>query len=154
MKRFEDAGASVEYPASWTTRGPSAEEEKDGLRLIASGPELDEGIPFRVTLFRQDSDYASIAQYGKVVAGRRAFDLNDGKIVDDREIEVMGRPEGGWIVLTDYTFVDESGPEIPGRWIDVLARSGTQQFRLTLTGPRERMEDPEVERIMRSLRVG
>lgn len=155
LERYEEDGLSVQYPSvDWKKEELKDADKKDGLRLLVSGPGGEgEQLPIRVALYRQGDDYDSDRQYGKDIASRRLSDLNEGRLIADQKANVGDSPDGDWLVLIDYTYDAKSGPDIPGRSIDVLARSGAEQFRLTLTGPRVGLDDQEVQSIRRSFGV-
>jgi hypothetical protein len=113
----------------------------------------EDGLFARLTVARQDKEFAHAAQAGGVLAAERPFQLNDGRLVSDGRVDVPGS-DGAWRVVTRFTLPLDGGAKVPGRAVEVIALKGDEQFILTLGGPARTMERLPVDRIVGSLELG
>jgi hypothetical protein len=149
FERFEEDGLAVEYPSSWNME--EGGEGGEGGAVISVHPERDEnGLFPRLSVNRQDREFRGAPQAGGVMATERPFQLNEGRLVSDREAEVRGS-EGAWRVDLRFEIRLDGGGTVPGRAVELIALKGDEQVLLTLAGPAETMERLPVERIVGSL---
>ncbi len=152
MTRFADRGLVLDYPSNWKkedVRGGAG-----GFKLNVRGPADAHGLYVRATLFRQPREYTDNAAYGKDIRQIRALDLRDGRAVFDGPLSVPGASDGGWIVRTDFSYI-QNGRKFPTRLVELLGLTGKEQFRLSIVGQRDVLErSPEVLAMRKSLRVG
>ena len=152
FERYEEDGLAVEYPASWT-RDEEREGGKAGIQINVHGRRDEDGLFPRLTVARQDKEFANAAQAGGVLAAERPFQLNNGRLVSDGRADVPGS-DGAWRVVTRFTLPLAGGAKVPGRAVEVIALKGDEQFIFTLGGPARTMQRLPVERIVGSLELG
>jgi hypothetical protein len=149
FERYEEDGLAVEYPESWT-RDEEKEGGEDGFAVSVRGKRDQNGLFPRLSVARQDKEFANAAQAGGVMAAERPFQLSDGRLVSDGAAEVPGA-DGAWRVETRFSIELDGGGKVPGLSIELIALKDDEQFILTLAGPAERIEPLPVERIVGSL---
>jgi hypothetical protein len=151
FERFEEDGLAVEYPSSW-----NVDESKEGGEagtVISVHPKRDQnGLFPRLSVNRQEREFGGAPQAGGVMATERPFQLNEGRLVSDREAEVEGS-EGAWRVETTFEIRLGEGGTVPGRAVELIALKDDEQVILTLAGPVETMDRLPVERIVGSLEL-
>ncbi|MGH2761032.1 MAG: hypothetical protein ACRDL0_13245 [Thermoleophilaceae bacterium] len=151
FERYEEDGLTVEYPASWI-RDEEREGGQAGTQISVHGRRDEDGLFPRLTVARQEKEFANAAQAGGVLAAERPFQLNDGRLVSDGRVEVPGS-DGAWRVVTRFELPLDGGGTVPGRAVEVIALKGDEQFILTLAGPARAMEQLPVDRIVGSLEL-
>jgi hypothetical protein len=149
FERFEDDGIAVEYPSGWT-RDEVREGGELGTILSVHGKPDRDGLFARLSVSRQEKEFAIAQQAGAVLADLRPFQLNDGRAVSDGPATVEGS-DGAWRVVTRYTLPLDDREKVPGRSVGVVALRDDEQVIVTLAGPAETMERLPVERIVGSL---
>jgi hypothetical protein len=152
FEHYEEDGLAVEYPASWV-RDEEREGGEAGVQISVHRRPDEDGLFARLTVARQDKEFANAAQAGGVLAAERPFQLNDGRLVSDGRVDVPGS-DGAWRVVTRFTLPLDGGAKVPGRAVEVIALKGDEQFILTLGGPARTMERLPVDRIVGSLELG
>jgi hypothetical protein len=151
FERYEKDGLAVEYPASWK-EDEGREGGEAGIQISVHGSRDGAGLFPRLSVARQDKEFASAGQAGGVLASERPFQLNDGHLISDGKTSVPGS-DGAWRVETRFTIDVDGGGKVPGRSVEVIALKDDEQFILTLAGPAERIEQLPVERIVGSLEL-
>ena len=149
--RYEEDGLAVEYPASWT-RDEGREGGEAGIRISVHGRRDEAGLFPRLSVSRQDKEFANAGQAGGVLAAERPFQLNDGRLISDGKTAVPGS-DGAWRVETRFSIELDAGGTVPGRSVEVIALKDDEQFILTLAGPEDRIGQLPVERIVGSLEL-
>ena len=150
MTAWAEGDLALDYPSTWTRRRD--QEGDGGLVLFAAGPSDVDGFEYRLTLFDQKREYATVRAYGKSASDTRAF-ATHGEVVGDGPARVAGS-EGAWKVVTDYRVNPSTGGKpVPARAIDIMPIRGDRQYRLTLSGPRKDMDGALVQAIVDSLRI-
>ena len=151
FERFEEDGIAVEYPSGWT-RDEAREGGELGTILSVHGKPDRDGLFARLSVSRQEKEFASPEQAGAVLADLRPFQLNDGRAVSDGPATVEGS-DGAWRVVTRYTLPLDDGEKVPGRSVEVVALRDDEQVIVTLAGPAETIEGLPVEQIVGSLEL-
>jgi hypothetical protein len=151
MERIERSGASFAVPSSWDELD-LAQFDAEGLEYAADGPRDEAGGRTRVTLYAVDATYDTIRGYGKGIAGRRPFELRQGRAAGDRETTVPGA-DGAWRVETSFQAQDTRGRPIPARMIELLAKDGDTEYLLALAGTEEVLARPEMRAILGSFEL-
>jgi hypothetical protein len=153
MTRFEANGIAFEHPSDWERVADVEEQDRDkGLVVALQGDSDVDGAPVRVVAFNQPREPGTLAQYGKEVAATRPQQAG-GPLVEDGKVDVPGA-EGAWRVVVDYRVRPEDGGEpVPARSIDLLPVEGDRQYRLTITGPREAIEAPDIDELIDSFEI-
>jgi hypothetical protein len=149
FERFEEDGLAVEYPSSWTV-DEDVEGGNGGVLISVHRRRDGKGLFVRLTVSREENDFRSAAQAGRVLAAERPFQLNDGRLVDDRRAKVPGS-DGAWRVEASYKIELDRGGTVPGRSVELIALKEDEQVPLTLAGPTKTMDQLPVERIVGSL---
>jgi hypothetical protein len=154
MQRFDHDGVSISYPAGWARDANAEEQGKgDGLVLMATGPSGVRGVPYRVSLLDQPAEGRIVRGLAKFVSDTRPADLN-GRHVEDGEFRLSGTPKA-WRVVTDYKQVPQGGGDsVPARLVDIVWLAGDRQFNVSLAGPRDKMDAPEIQQVVGSLKAG
>lgn len=151
FERFEEDGIAVEYPAGWT-RDEEREGGESGTILSVHGKPDRDGLFARLSVSKQEKEFASAEQAGAVLADLRPFQLNDGRAVSDARATVEGS-DGAWRVVTRYTLPLDGGEKVPGRSVEVVALKDDEQVIVTLAGPTRTTEQLPVDRIVGSLEL-
>jgi hypothetical protein len=146
---FEEDRIAVEYPSVWT-RDEAREGGESGTILSVHGRRDSDGLFPRLSVSRQEKEFASAEQAGAVLADLRPFQLNDGRAVSDGPARVEGA-DGAWRVVTRYALPIDDGETVPGRSVEVVALKDDERVIVTLAGPAKTMERLPVERIVGSL---
>jgi hypothetical protein len=151
---FAHEGVTIRYPAGWTRDADGEQQGKaDGIVLLAKGDSGVDGLPYVLTVLDQPRESRTVRGMGKLVSDTRPSDLR-GQHVSDGPIDVAGTPEA-WRVVTDYQARPKEGGDVTTlRWIDVVWLDGDRQLGVRLVGPRDKMEAPEVQKIVDSLKAG
>ncbi len=118
FERYEEVGLTVEYPASWI-RDEEREGGQAGTQISVHGRRDEDGLFPRLTVARQEKEFANAAQAGGVLAAERPFQLNDGRLVSDGRVEVPGS-DGAWRVVTRFELPLEGGVTVRGRAVEVI----------------------------------
>jgi hypothetical protein len=151
FERFEEDGLAVEYPASWTV-DEGREGGEAGIEISVHGKRDDAGLFPRLSVARQEKEFANAGQAGGVLASERPFQLTDGRLISDGKTNVAGS-DGAWRVETRFSIDVDGGGKVPGRSVEVIALKDDEQFILTLAGPANEIEKLPVERIVGSLEL-
>jgi hypothetical protein len=151
FERYEEDGLAVEYPASWE-EDEGREGGEAGIAISVHGRRDEAGLFPRLSVARQEKEFANAGQAGGVLAAERPFQLDEGRLISDGKASVPGS-DGAWRVETRFSIDTDGGDKVPGRSVEVIALKDDEQFILTLAGPAERIEELPVERIVGSLEL-
>jgi hypothetical protein len=149
FERYEEDGLVVEYPASWKV-DEGREGGEAGIQISVHGRRDEAGLFPRLSVARQEKEFANAGQAGGVLAAERPFQLNEGRLISDGKTDVPGS-DGAWRVEMRFSIEVDGGGTVPGRSVEVIALKDDEQFILTLAGPEDRIERLPVERIVGSL---
>jgi hypothetical protein len=147
-------GASVELPRGWED-DPQGTQEEDTVELVnVRGPAGEHDLFIRISLFRGELGGFEDAQLlGKNLTDTRAFELRQGRVMGDRSAEVEGA-DGAWRVTTDFTPELDAGGDGPrARIVELVAARGETVYLLAVAGPKDRLPELDVERVLGSLRL-
>jgi hypothetical protein len=153
-ERVAADGASVELPRGWEEDLQGAQGEETEELLNVHGPQGDDDLWVRISLYRGDlGGFDDARGLGKNLHDTRAFELREGRVMNDRSAEVEGA-DGAWRVTTDFTPELRSGGDGPrSRIVELVAGRGKTAYLLAVAGPKERLADIDLERVLGSLRL-
>jgi hypothetical protein len=153
-ERVAADGASVELPRGWEDDPQGAEGDDTEELLNVHGPAGEHDLFIRISLYRGDlGGFTSARGLGKSLTDTRAFELREGRVVGDRVARVEGA-DGGWRVTTEFTPKLDAGGDGPrSRIVELVAARGKTGYILAVVGPKERLTEVDVERVLGSLRL-
>lgn len=154
-ERFEAERVSFVYPANFEADKQGGIEGSELLNV--RGPENDDGLFLRVTLIETSRGMNTTAKrFGVIVSSRRAFDLNQGRVLDAGEAKVRGAAGNGdaYRVVTRFIVDTEDGKKVPAQLEEVVAfGAGDKAYILSVAGPVQMLEDIDKDRVLDSFRV-
>lgn len=144
-------GMRLELPAGWDEANPR-NDRTDELVYAAEGPEDDAGGSPALTLLEADADPRPLRTVARDIARQRTRVLKDGRPAGAEAVDVPGADEA-WRVDTAFAADDRDGDPTPSRAIEVIARAGATDHRLTIGATDAALAGPDVEAIIASFRL-